>query len=69
MRQQGYKFQRHKSSARERDELAAAIREITPAVNTLAEEERRRHIIRTCEMMDGREQREEPNRGNPTWHQ
>lgn len=53
-----YNLPKHKSRARERDELAAAIREIAPAVNTLAEAERRRAIIRTCLIIGRREKRE-----------
>jgi hypothetical protein len=54
-----YNLPRDKSRARERDELAADIRVIVPAVNTLAEAERRRAVIRTCLMIARREKREQ----------
>lgn len=53
-----YDFQSYKSRAREREELAADIREITPAVKVLAEAERRRTVARTCRMIARREKRE-----------
>ena len=46
-----YDFERHKSRMRERDELAAAIREITPAAKIIAEELKRTSVILTARMI------------------
>ena len=52
-----YDFERHKSNAGERDELAEAIREITPAVKTIAEEAHRHSMIRALRMIARRDRR------------
>jgi hypothetical protein len=59
-----YKFPGNKSRARERDELAAAIRAIAPAMNTLAEEAVRRQTILTCQIIERHERRKRQTRRN-----
>jgi hypothetical protein len=58
MRKRVYEFPSDKSRVRERDELAAAIREITPSAKTIAEEACRRQIIRMCRIIARREVRD-----------
>lgn len=60
MRAPIYDFTTRVSRAREPDELAAAIREITPAVKTIAEELKRTSVIRTARVI-ARNQRRAAN--------
>jgi len=53
-----YDFERHRSSSRKREGLVAAIREITPAAKTIAEEMKRASIIRTSRMIIRNQRRE-----------
>lgn len=46
-----YDLERHKSRTRERDELHALIREITPAAKTIAEELKKHSIMRTARII------------------
>jgi hypothetical protein len=52
-----YDFNADKARAREREELADAISEITLAVKTIAEELRRDSLIRTASAIDRRERK------------
>lgn len=57
MRKTIYGFHVHKPSASRRGELAAASWAITPAANIIAEEARRRQVVRTCRIIARRERR------------
>lgn len=64
-----YEFPKAKSSTLAAGELASTIREITPAIKTIAEEAHRRAVIRTCRNIARNDRRARLNRENPAWRQ
>jgi hypothetical protein len=56
-----YKFARRRSTPDQTAKLAQAIREATPALNTIAEELRRQSTIETLNGIAARERREGPD--------